>query len=227
MIGKEAETHVVVINFAPLKRGYYKVELGDAAGEIYELDVHEETVLDYRLVIGKELDKATFEKLKNSMGYQKAYSYAIGILGNRLYTEKEIRRKLDEKETDKNVIEDVVAKLFEIGLLDDVAYARIFIENQVEIGKKSRRRIVSDLDAKGVGRHIIDDLGDLFDRELEDKLIVKEIEKAYQRFVCKDLNDFELRHKVIQTLGRKGFDLQEVQRQYGFFIEDLAVADNE
>ena len=227
MLSKETETYVVVISCTPLKKGYYKIEFGDALGEIDELTVHEETVLDYRLVVGKELDKETFEILKNSTDYQKAYSYAIGILARRMYTEKEIRRKLCERETTSDVIHDVVTKLFEIELLNDVSYATAYIENQLELGKKSRRRIISDLCGKGVSMGIIDDLMDLFNKESESALILKEIKRMYQRYSRQDLSDFEVGHKVVQALGRKGFDFYEVQRQYEFFIEDLKVNDDE
>jgi len=223
MISKETETYAVVINSTPLQKGHYKIELGDAEGKIYDLTVHEESVLDYRLVVGKELDKETFIALQNSMDYQLAYSYAIGILSHRMYTEKEIRRKLYERKTASNITCDVVAKLIEIDVLNDLSYARIYIENQIEMGKKSRSKIISDLHTKGISANIIDDLMNLFDKESESALIVEEIERLYQRYSVAGLSDFEVGHKVVQALGRKGFDFYEVQRQYAFFIEDLNV----
>jgi len=226
MLSKETATYVVVISSTALGRGFYKIKLGDANGEIYEMKIHEEIMLDYRLVVGKELDKEAFDALQNSDGYQKAYSYAIDILTRRMYTEKEIRRKLNERETAADVVNDVVAKLFEIEVLNDATYARVYIENQIAVGKKSRRQILADLDAKGVSVSIVDNLLDLFDEEAERTLITKEIDRLYQRYSPKDLSAFELRGRVVQALGRKGFEIGEVQRQYDFFIEDLGVREN-
>lgn len=227
MIGIDAKTYAVVINCSPLGKGYYKVKLGDAEGEIYDLRLHEELIVDYRLVVGKEIDEKTFSALLDSEGYQNAYSYAVGIIARRFYTEKEIRRKLYERGTADTVVQEVVAKLVKIGLLDDAVYARAYIENQLEMGKKSKRQIISDLYAKGVSANIIDDLMDLFNEESENVLITKEIEKLHSRYLRQDLSDFELRKKVVQTLGRKGFEIDEVQRQYEFFILDLAVSADE
>ena len=227
MLDKETKTYVVVISCQGLGGGYFSVKLGDAEGEIYELTLHEEIMLDYRLVVGKELDEETFDMLKNSEDYQKAYSYAIGILARRMYTEKEIRRKLYERKTADDIVEDVVAKLFEIEVLNDAAYARVYIENQLQMGKKSKRQITSDLYAKGVSANIIDDLMDLFEEVSESALITKEIKKLYQRYIRKDLSDFELHKRIVQALGRKGFEIDEVRRQYEFFIEDLAIDDVE
>ena len=227
MLDKVIATHVVVISSQAIGGDYYRIKLGDAEGEIYKLTIHEEIILDYRLVVGKELDKETFNMLQNSEDYQKAYSYAIGILARRMYTEKEIRRKLYERKTADDIVEDVVAKLFEIGVLNDATYARVYIENQLEMGKKSKRQIISDLYSKGILTNIVDDLMDLFEEASEIALIKREIEKMYRRYLHKDLSDFELRKRIIQSLGRKGFEINEVQRQYEFFIEDLTVEEDE
>jgi len=227
MLSKETETYVVVITCTPLKRGYYQVELSDAEGEIYELVVHEETILDYRLVVGKELDKQTFHALGESKDYQEAYRYTVDILSKRLYTEKEMRRKLGARKVATHVIDKVVAKLTELSLLNDVSYATFYIENQLEIGKKSQRRIIEDLYQKGISNPIIDDLMDLFDQESESERLVNEIRKAYERYSRRHSSDFELKNKVLQALGRKGFDFYETQRQYGFFIEDLELEESE
>jgi len=220
MIGKENETYVIVTKTEPLGRSNYQIELGDAVGNIYEFTVHEEIMLDYRLVVGKELDEPTFRALEASKDYGKAYSYAINILARRMYTEKEIRQKLKARETAENVIGEVVTKLFNLELLNDAAFATAYIEEQMSMGKKNQRRIISDLHTKGVASTIIDDHMGLFDQESEIDLIQHEIEKAYNRYSRKDLSNFEMKNKVVQTLGRKGFDLYEVDRRYGFFIED-------
>jgi len=223
MINKDAETYAVATRVTPMKRGDYKVQLEGATGEVYELMVHEESVRSYRLVVGRELDKETFTALQNSKDYQIAYRYAINILARQMYTEKEIRRKLHERETAPAVIHDVIAKLIEIDLLNDATYARLYVETQKELGKKSKHRIISDLHQKGVSVSVTTNLMDLFDQESEKALIVKEIELLYRRYASKGLNDFEVGNKVVLALGRKGFDFYEAQRQYRFFIEDLNI----
>lgn len=222
MIGKTTETHVVIIDFTSMRRHYYKIKFAEADGAMTELNIHEELVVEYRLVPGKELDEETFLKLKNSQDYQKAYSYAINVLSRRIYSEKEIRNKLKRREVDNKTIDDVIAKLFEIKLLDDFIFATAYIETQLESGRKSRQRIIDELQQKGVSHSIIDQASTLFNKESELVTILNEIKKAYERYSRKDFTDFELRNKVVLSLARKGFSLSEVGKQYGFFIEDLA-----
>lgn len=221
MIGKFNKAHAVVIKIEQKKRRDYHVSFNDYLGEIYEFTIHEETMLDYRLVVGKELDEETFYSLVRSRDYQLAYRYAIGILARRMYTEKEIRQKLMLKETAEDVVQEVVAKLSLLNLLNDEAYATAYIENQVISGKKSKYQIISEMQKKGIASSIINNRMDLFDKNRELELINHEIEKAYNRYSRKGFSDFKISNMVMQTLGRKGFDFEDIKRQYGFFIEDL------
>jgi len=221
MLSKDTETFAVIISSTPSKRGFYNIQIADAVGEVYDLIVHEEIIVDYRLVVGKEIDEETFHNIQNITEYQQAYSYAIGILARRMYTEKEIKRKLYGRKTPDDVIDAVVEKLKNIQLLNDLTYATLYIENQVKNGKKSRRKIISDLMAKGVNSTIIDEVSDLFNGYSEVSLIQTEIEEAYRQYERQQLSDFDLARKITQKLARKGFDIYEVQRQYGFFLEDL------
>lgn len=223
MKDKKEKADVVVLKIGPLHHGHYQVVFGDGAGNIYELEVHEKIMLDNPLVVGKALDEWTFQGLKESKDELLAYRYALGLLTRRMYTEKEMRQKLVLRKTATSVIEKVVTKLFKLELLNDQTYARLYLEHQVEIGKKSKNRMIECLRQKGVSATIIDELMTQFDQASENTLIVKEIEKAYKRYSGKGLNDFEVGHKVVQALGRKGFEMDEVRRKYGFFIEDLAV----
>lgn len=224
MNDKKNETYAVVISCTALKRNLYQVELAEADGKIHELKAHIEAVLDYRLVVGKELDEKTFNQLLASTDYQKAYAYAINIIARRLYSEQEIRTKLKMREVTENVIAAVIKKLNELELLNDFTFATAYIEHHLAFGKKSRRQIILELKNRGVSQNIIDELSDLFDQENEQAVIYKELEKVYYRYERKNLTAFELRTKVLTYLGRKGFDYDMIKKQYDYFIEDLAVA---
>ena len=222
MILQENETYAAVVKVQPAGQGNYKITLcHTTTGDIEEWLVHEETVLDYRLVVGKQLDQSTFRALKSAKDGGMAYGYAVGILKKRMYTEKEMRQKLVFKKVAQPMIDEVITKLLDLELLNDERYAQTYIESQIGLGKKSQQRIIADLRTKGVAISIIDDQKHLFDKQAEQKLMQHEIEKAYYRYLHKGLSDFEIKNKVMGALGRKGFDFYEAKRQYSFFIEDL------
>lgn len=221
MLSKETETYVVVITAQPLKNKRYKIEFSDAEGNITEKIVHEETLLNYRLVVGKELDRRSFSALIQNNEVHEAYAYCINILSKKMFTIKEIDQKLYERKYELFVREDVILKLEEMGLLNDEFYAEIYIENQVAMKNKSKQRILVDLYKKGISSDITNKFVNKFDSVSEIELLNKEIEKLYFRYKKSNVNDFEIRGKVVQSLSRKGFDYSLVRRHFDFFLEDL------
>lgn len=221
MLSKDTETYAVVITVEPGFKDYYHVELADAEGKIFTIKAHAETVLDYRLVVNKEIDEKTFHDLNKAIHYQQAYQYAVNILSRRRYTEKEMVAKLRHREETEVAIKTVVAKLKALELIDDLYYAQAFIQNQLDIGKKSKREILSKLYQKGIDEDILADCEEMFDAADEIALIAKEIVTTYKRYMKKCESPFELKQKVVSYLGRKGFDFYEVGRQYDYFVEDL------
>jgi len=204
----------------PTKKSYYDVNFSQPDAEAIELSVHEELVVEYRLVVDKELDAPTFEKLKGDLSYGKAYAYAVSVLVNRLYTEQEMRRKMRSREVEGDVIDAVVSKLLETELLDDSKYTERYIESQVEAGKKGKERIVMDLRQKGISHYIIEDFSHLFDADQELQVIDQEIEKAWQRSEEKKLTDYERKHKIIQAVARKGFNMDDIFSRYEIFVDE-------
>lgn len=204
----------------PAKRGYYTVGFSHAKGDELEFSIHEELVVEYRLVVDKTLDEATFDQLQKDLGYGSAYAYAIAVLSRRMYTQKEIREKLLTREVEVDVIEEVIKKLLELDLLDDSRYAKIYIETQIEAAKKSKERILMDLRQKGVSRHIVEDCDALFSSDQELAVVDQEIEKAWRRLVKKELTDYERKHKIVQSVARKGFDLDDIFSRYEIFIDE-------
>jgi len=209
-----------VTSCMPTKRGNYKVTFSCLASDGIELSVHEELVVEYRLVVDKELDITTFEQLQNDLGYGKAYAYAVGILSRRMYTEKEIREKLLARATQPDQVQVVIQKLLETELLNDRLYAEYYIESQVDAGKKSKERIVMDLYQKGVDRYIVEDFEHLFDSDQEKEIIDREIANAWRRYAKKELTDFERRAKIVQSVARKGFDVDAILCQYEIFVDE-------
>jgi len=209
-----------VTSCVPTKRDHYNVNFSHPNSGDLELSVHKELVIEYRLVVGKKLDATAFDQLQNDLSYGKAYAYAVSVLVNRLYTEKEMRKKMRSREVEKAVIDAVVSKLLETALLDDSKYTELYIESQVEAGTKSKERIVMDLRQKGISHDMLGDFDHLFDADQELAVIDGEIEKAWQRSAEKELTDYERKHRIVQSVARKGFNIDDVFSRYEIFVDE-------
>ncbi len=72
-------------------------------------------------------EEQTKEDVKMSL--EKAYNYAIYLLGLKLRTEGEIREKLRIKNYELRITEEVIKQLTENRYLDDQRYAEVYVEN--------------------------------------------------------------------------------------------------
>jgi regulatory protein len=89
------------------------------------------------------------------------YEYAVGALGRRMRSVAELKRLLRprveaETEYGKTLVELVIRRLKDQGYLNDARYAAAYSSFRRDNEKFGRRRVVTDLKAKGVHGEVID-----------------------------------------------------------------------
>lgn len=109
-----------------------------------------------KLVEGQELDEEDYDHIQNEVLTQEAKHYALKLLDRCPYTEKSLRRKLAERDTDETAIENAIAFLKEYNYIDDAEYARRYIKSALKTGKSGMRKIRYDLYGKGVDKETIE-----------------------------------------------------------------------
>ncbi len=88
------------------------------------------------------------------------YEYAIGALGRRMRSVAELkrllRRRIEPGELGDALVELVIAKLKEQRYLNDTQYAATYSSLRKENDKLGRRRVVTDLKARGLHPEVIE-----------------------------------------------------------------------
>lgn len=102
------------------------------------------------LHVGDEVTEALLADLERQDRLWKAREAALVLLSYRPRTEQELRRRLREKEFPEEVVEECLAGLEGIGLVDDSAFATVFVRDRVRFKPRGRRRLAQELRAKGV-----------------------------------------------------------------------------
>lgn len=174
----------------------------------------EDTVVNFRLIKGKELEKKDLEKIlfETEIGIVMGRMY--GLFNRRQRTEKEVRDYLrnlsfkrqlkDQEEISEIVIERVVERLKQKQMLDDVEFARAWTHSRQISKNKGQRAIKQELMQKGIGREIIEEvLSENISQESEQKLAQLALEKKIRLF--KNLEGMGFKQKALQYLVRKGF----------------------
>ncbi len=108
------------------------------------------------LFVGQELTGSQIEALKQADSVEWAKQIAYRLLSRRPRSIEEVRRHLGKKEVEDGVIDRVIDRLVELDLLDDVAFARYWVEQRETFRPRGRRALRYELGQKGLSRQVID-----------------------------------------------------------------------
>src|ERR1700758_590638 len=102
------------------------------------------------------------------------YEYAVGALARRMRTVAELKRLLRQKveadtEFGQTLIELIIRRLKDHGYLNDAKYAAAFSSLRRDNEKFGRRRVITDLKAKGVHGEVIDKAVDAVYDEVDEE----------------------------------------------------------
>lgn len=149
--------------------------------------------------------------------YSRARERALYLLGLRDYACKELEQKL-YTEADPDTAAAVVARLCEVGLLDDERYAARLARSLSETKHYPRRRIEQELRRRGVSPVLVQEaVSDLEGEDFRQALAL--LEKKYYN----KLNDPDSRRRVTAALARRGFSYGAIRRAF----EALDLPDDE
>ncbi len=100
-----------------------------------------------------------FGSAKKLMNEAELYDYAVGALARRMRSVAELkrllRRRVEPGELGDTLVELVIARLKEQRYLNDAQYAATYSSLRRENDKFGRRRVVTDLKARGVHPDVI------------------------------------------------------------------------
>lgn len=128
---------------------------------------------------------------------------ALKALDRRAYGRAELGQYLLRKGACADVVERVLDRLAEVGLIDDEAYANLWVESRHRGRKLPRRALVAELRRKGLDEDIIASAVAPIDRDAE-ALAARALAHAKARAVTGQPYEVALR-RLVGTLGRRGF----------------------
>lgn len=138
---------------AQKRKGRYNVFLDGK----YAFPVEEQTLIDFRLMNGVEVTDEQIKEIQDSENINKAYGDALNYLSYQLRTKKEIKDYLYKKEYHRDAVDEVISRLEKLHYLDDAAYAKSFISNQLRTTSNGPKVIEQKMAQKGVPNNIIQD----------------------------------------------------------------------
>jgi regulatory protein len=169
------------------------------------------------LQVGQTLTDEKISQLRSEEQDEVAYRRALKIISYRNRSVSEVRQHLRKKQIPDEVIDHVVYRLHQNGLLDDNQFANLWVENRNEFRPRSHRMLAIELRKKGIGEDIITQI--LENTTADEELAYNAAQKQVRRYRTLDWQD--CRRKLGSFLARRGFSYETVNLTvHQIWVED-------
>jgi len=183
----------------------------------FSLDVFQ--LVDLGIKVGAEYTDEELTNLEQESTFGKVYARALEYSLMRPHSAREVRDYLYRKTRDsrtkegkikKGIAPEITSRVFdqlvEKGYIDDEKFAAYWVENRSLRKGASKRKLASELAAKGVDRSIVDRLLSETERTDENEL---------QKIIEKKRNKYPDDQKFMMYLARQGFSYDDIKSALG------------
>lgn len=175
----------------------------------FAFGLHIDIQIDHYLKKGDVLDEAQIAQLLKEDETKKAIASALNLIAYRARAAGELATKLRERGYSPEAIEAAIARMSELGYLDDREFADRWVENRQTYRPRSIRMLKQELRQKGVDREIIETTMD--DAEIDeyaDALGLAEKRAAS----LQDLDPAVRERRLSGFLARRGYGFDVIRR---------------
>ena len=179
------------------RRGRQSILLDDGRSFVYS----DEACLSAGVRVGAVADEAYLQQLDIAEQRTSAHESAIRLLSYRARSEREVRSRLAQRGIGADIIAEELQRLRAAGLLDDEAFAKMWVQERVQLAPRGERLLRNELRAKGISADSID----VATGDVDDHATALSLARTRARKLSSASYD-EFRRKVGGLLRRKGFD---------------------
>lgn len=182
------------------RKGRYNIFIDNE----YAFSVSERTLAERRLLKGTELSDEDIEEIKKAEADSHAIQLAMSYLSYQPRSVYEVLGHLNKHEISQEASQAAIENLMDLNYLNDNSFARLFIKNNLRVGKDGPRSVSRKLKQKGVAPDIIQDsLYEIGDEEWLDAGVRLVHSLVHQ---VGKLSYKEIRQKALTKLQTHGFD---------------------
>jgi len=140
------------------------------------------------------------------------YEAAIKILMRRAHSISEMKKALIRRTPDEELIQKVLSRLKQSGLIDDARYAKQFARQRTEIRHQGKYRVARELRARGIpDQHIEAAVAEVSANSDEAAMVRQRIDRKL-KFLRGEIDDKKIA-SLYRTLLRAGFSSETIRRE--------------
>ena len=189
------------------------------------LGVNASVVFQMGLEPEQELQPVQLEELRSEAAMQQAVDRAYNYLSYRPHSREEVRRYLRRKETPPAIIDAALARLEQLDLVNDHAFASFWVESREQFSPRGARALKNELRMKGVEREVVEELID--DEKDEERAMLAGRKKALSLVRIPTMDFATFRTRLGSFLQRRGFGYEVSTRTVRALWKELEEEDGE
>lgn len=172
--------------------------------EEYAFSLSDTLLLESKLVKGQELTDVEVAEYKRLSTDGKVYDHAMRYIAMRPRSQWEITSYLERKGASPALSEQILNKLSFLRYVDDLAFAKAYVNDRRLLRPASRRKMMAELRKKHVADKIIEEAIGSEHSDEEVALLELVTRKRRQTRYQDDL-------KLMQYLARQGFNYDDIK----------------
>jgi len=199
------------------------------------LNTYDDVIINNGLLFNKNIDAEDLNKLNIDTSYYDIYYKTVNYITRKLRSEKEVVEFIDKNNVNEKDKKEVIKKLKEIGLINDVNFVKAYISDRINLSNDGPDKIRKSLLEHDISSDIIDEhiykIDNNLIKEKLSKLISKKISNTkYSGYVLRQkiTNDFvnlgysrELINEVYDSININKNDL--LKKEYDKLYKKLSV----
>jgi regulatory protein len=159
---------------------------------------------------GQLLTEELRGRLSQAADAQAAYRFILAALGRRGFARRDMERRLVQKGHPREAAQAAVARATAAGILDDVAFARHYVELKSARGR-GPARLMRDLFGMGIDRAVAEEVVGQTWSEENTLLTASQVLAAKRAAQLGEIPGPVKRRRVLAYLARRGFTGREVR----------------
>lgn len=191
---------MLVQNIKKLSKGKYKVTIDNK-----DLILYEDVLIKYKVLSKKTIDNQMLKDIEKDNEFIEIYETSLRYLDIKMRLEKELRKYLKDKFDLKN-IDKVIVKLKKEGYIDDLKYAKSYINDKINLSNDGPYKIKRDLINKGIDE-------DLINIDIDYNLLKDKLNKIMPKYIkTNSKNSLNIiKNKVMNHFSILGYDKELIE----------------
>ncbi len=212
---------IKVVNLKPKSKTQFEVEVEDK--ETKTLTVHQETVIQYKLLQLPEFSEKAWRKLLEDDRFNQAYALALSKLSYKSYTPKKLSETLSSAKVPSSVQVRVIEALKKAKYIDEKKQLEMFVDDFLAFQDKGPKALEEKLYNDGFSKALVLEALASYTETIETKKCLSFLEKTLK--IMKPMPKQALKQKLFQKAYQRGFSQQVIESTTTAVLKSNAAID--